>query len=866
MNARFHFLLALSVVVMAAFLLGACSPQTVEVVRTVEVPRTVVETVEVEREVEVVTTVEVAPTPEPIDRRGAWLDQVVVVEEPSAQAAVSRLNVGEIDIYAFTVSEPDVFQAVQENSDLIYSQSVGSYKEITFNPAGPVFEGTGKLNPFAVPRIREAVNYLVDRNFIVQEIKGGLGNPKFFPIVTVFPDYARYAAKARELEARYAYNPDLAAQIISEEMEALGAEMTNGNWQFEGEPVELIFLIRTEDERREIGDYVANQLESVGFTVVRDFKTSAEAAPIWSAGDPNEGQWHLYTGGWISTLVSRDDAVNFGFFHTSLGLSRPLWQAYTPSEEFEEISTRLWNNDFSTLEERGELFERAMELVLQDSVRVWLVDDLSFTPSLHDVEVTADLSGAVAGSRLWPYTLRRTGEVGGAMTVAMPSILTQPWNAVGGSNWIYDQALVRATSDYGFINDPYTGLVWPQRGEKAEITVKDGLPVVKTLDWLSLDFAASIEVPEDAWIDWDATAQQFITVGEQHPDGLTANLKSVVTYPTELYETKWHDGSTFDIADVVMYMIMVFDQSKEDSAIFDQATLPAFEAFQSAFKGFRITSEDPLVVEYYTDNFQLDAELTYINLTADLYPSAQNYGFGPAAWHSLAVGILAEANGELAFSESKSDAAQVEQTSYIAGPSLEILNNYLDLAVSESHIPYAPTLSQYITEDEAAARWTNYQDWNRRKGHFWIGTGPYYLEKAFPVEGTVILRHNPDYPDAANKWSRFGTPRIAAMELDGPGRVDIGQEAVYDAFIDFDQAPYPSEDISEVKYLVFDANGRLAAEGVAEPIADGHYQVTLSGETTSQLEAGANRLEVVVVPRVVSIPTFQDFEFVTVVP
>jgi len=499
-------------------------------------------------------------------------------------------------------------------------------------------------------------------------------------------------------------------------------------------------------------------------------------------------------------------------------------------------------------------------------VRVWLVDDLSFTPHLNDVEVTADLSGAVAGSRLWPYTLRRTDEVGGAMTVAMPSILTQPWNAVGGSNWIYDQALVRATSDYGFVPDPYTGLAFPQRAESAQITVEEGLPVVKTLDWLALDFAPQIEVPDDAWIDWDATAQQFITVGTKHPEGLTANLKSVVTYPSQLYETKWHDGSVFDVADVVMYMIMVFEQSKEESAIFDEATVPAFEAFQSTFKGFRITSENPLVVEYYTDNIQLDAELTYINLTADLYPSAQNYGFGPAAWHSLAVGILAEANGELAFSESKSDAANVERTSYIAGPSLAILETTLNQAVSDNHVPFAPTLSQFITEEEAAARWENYQDWHRRKGHFWIGTGPYYLEKAFPIEGTVILRHNPDYPDAANKWARFGEPRIAEVELDGPGRVDIGQEAIFEAFVDFGGAPYPNADISEVKYLVFDATGTLAAEGVAEPVEDGHYQIALTPDLTGQLEAGANRLEVVVVPSVVSVPTFQDFEFVTVAP
>ena len=72
MNVRSRILLALGVVLMSAIMLGACAPETIEVIRTVEVPRTVVETVEVERPVEVITTVEVVPTPVPVDRRGGW--------------------------------------------------------------------------------------------------------------------------------------------------------------------------------------------------------------------------------------------------------------------------------------------------------------------------------------------------------------------------------------------------------------------------------------------------------------------------------------------------------------------------------------------------------------------------------------------------------------------------------------------------------------------------------------------------------------------------------------------------------------------------------------------------------------------------
>ncbi|MEZ4835854.1 MAG: hypothetical protein R2873_28295 [Caldilineaceae bacterium] len=71
--------------------------------------------------------------------------------------------------------------------------------------------------------------------------------------------------------------------------------MVDGGWQYDGNPVELLFLIRTEDERQEIGDYVATLFEDMGFTVTCDYRTSAEASPIWAGSDPAEGQWYVYT-------------------------------------------------------------------------------------------------------------------------------------------------------------------------------------------------------------------------------------------------------------------------------------------------------------------------------------------------------------------------------------------------------------------------------------------------------------------------------------------------------------------------------------------------------------------------------------------
>ncbi|TDA41693.1 MAG: hypothetical protein DSO07_03245, partial [Thermoproteota archaeon] len=63
-----------------------------------------------------------------------------------------------------------------------------------------------------------------------------------------------------------------------------GATLVGGKWQYQGKPVVIKFIIRVEDARKKIGDYVAGQLEKVGFTVERMYKTSREASPLWIEG------------------------------------------------------------------------------------------------------------------------------------------------------------------------------------------------------------------------------------------------------------------------------------------------------------------------------------------------------------------------------------------------------------------------------------------------------------------------------------------------------------------------------------------------------------------------------------------------------
>lgn len=852
----------LSLLVALSMILAACAPAATA---------TATQAPAAETEAPVATEAPTeAPTAEPTTRHGGWLDEIDL-SVVDGESAISQLQAGTIDFYSFGLAS-DVYPAIKE-AGVGTTQSFGAYYGISFNPA--VFTDTSVLNPFSNRKIREAMNWLIDRNYINQEIYLGGSLPRLLPITTQLVEYTNLIETARALESKYAYNVEKAKAVVDAEMPGMGAELgADGKWQFNGAPITLAFLIRSDGDgtRQPIGDYVSNQLESIGFTIDRQYKKSSEAFPIWQGTAAADGLWSMYTAGYIPSGFAslRDERANIqqSYLNTSVQASEPFISNVS-DPEFQKLGDDLAQGNFSTKEERDSMMKRALELSLEDSLFVWIIDQQTYSPHNNNVQVTWDLATGPESTNVGPYNLRFVDQEGGTMKVGTNDLFTQPWNTVGGSNWVWDASVMRATtmgtSNFigggGLMADPYTGLAYPQRIESAELTFKSGLPIVQTLDWLTVNEVDQIDVPADAWVDWDATAQKFITVGEKFPDGLTANIKSVVVYPADLFETvKWHDGSPISVGDFVMSFIQGIDPAKPESPNYDESLALSIDAGLVSFKGYRITSTNPLTIEYYSDSYNTNAEHNILPQWPD-----SPYGLsGENSWQILAISNLAEAAGELAYTQDKSDLAKIENTSWVGGPSLEILAKYLDQAASDSYIPYEPTLGQYITKEEADLRYANFKKWYADHGHFWIGTGPYYLDKVFTTEKSLVLKNNEDFVDLADRWAAFSEPKIATTVLDGPGQVKIGDEAVFDATVTFKDAPYLQADIARVKYILYDATGAVVIVGDATAVGDGQYQVTLSSDITSKLTTGSARIEVAVVPIPVAIPSFTSLDFVAV--
>ncbi len=772
---------------------------------------------------------------------GPWVDEVVWIKEGDPAKVVDMISKGDMHAYFIDVRvDPKLAERIKTDPNIAYKYAYGLYFELTFNPVGPEFKD-GSFNPFSNPRIREAMNWLIDRNYIVNEIMLGFARPKWFPLVSAFPDYARLADVLKPLEAKYSYDFDKAKTVIFEELVKMGCEYKEGKWYYKGKPVVIKFLIRIEDQRRQIGDYVADQLEKLGFTVERMYKSAREAAPIWIRGNPADGRWHIYTGGWITTAISRDDADVWGFFYTPLGGLGPLWDAYKPDPIFYEIARKLWDRDFKTIEERQELMARAAELALKDSARVWLVDQI--VPYLYrkDVTLAADLSGGFA-TALWSRTVRFVGRVGGTFRAGNREVLVDPWNPVAGTNWVYDGVIITATQAYAFLTNPYTGLPMPERVINVTVYAEKGVSTTASSDWLTLKFVDKIEVPADAWWGYDTKAKKVITAGEAGVKA--AKVRVVANYGDVLGKIKYHDGTTMSLADWVALWPLGFYRVDPESPLYDSAAVPGFESWRKLFMGWRILSESPLVIEWYGNYTHPEAE----------FIASYFVGWPGLPWHVTAIGIRAEEKGLLAFSSSKADKMKVEWMNYIGGPSLAILAETLDEMIQTGYIPFKEWAGQFITADEAKARYQALKEWYNAHKHFWVGNGPFYLDSADYLAHTAVLKAFRQYPDKADRWEWLAEPPIPEVKITTPESVVPGLPANVTLTITYRGQPYPVKSIDFVRYMLLDPAGNVLAKGEAKPVKDGVYVVTLPSEVTGKLTPGTYRLLTFTLSKLVAMP------------
>ena len=822
-------------------------------------------------------------------RQGSFLDSLTFITVTDQVDGIERTIAGDITMHGYQVTGGNV-QLLDQNN-IPYNRAYAGYRGLLYNPVE--YSSDGRFNPLGDKVIRLALQKLCDKELWASEFLLDNALPMYSAILPTAATYPAIIVETTKTRIAFAFDEALGLQMIEDRMIELGGvKNAAGNWTIANsvtgamEVIEVVGTIRLSDERHELGDYFCDQLEKAGFTTRRVYGSGGDLYNYWGLSLPSDMTWNFYTEGWGSSGISLTSASSWGQMYTDqVRADMPYatmdeeWCDYTFGEGFYEAARKIYTGDYSSAEERLGLFRLCEERMRENPTHVWAWNNASAYMIPEGTAVVHDLAAGTFIHRFVTHSLRFVDDdgapiLGGDMVVSNQEFLVNAINPVDGSNWTYDFMFMRPTQDTPIYSHPHTGIPIPHMVEKAEVVCLTGKPVIiddTTVEdgWCTLEFVDSIDVPGDAWGDFDAVNQVFIPVSEKYPDGVTdCSTRVTFTYPDWLLDgtVKWHDGSPLSLADLVCGFIvgMRLDVSKPESEIYDEYAVSDYTTNMSTFRGLRIVSEDPLVVEVYDSAISLYAETIAQNQALLLWANAMNGSYTPA-WHQFAIGYMTDAAGLGAFGSSKATDLGVDWINYVAGPQLRLLLGNLGTAAAENFLPYAPTLGQYVTMGEIADRYQNLLDFTVQYGHAWIGTGPMFLAQVDPLAGITVLRNNPDYFYETGHYVGRGFDEVAIPDVaaTGPDTVDIGTEVVFDVAITLGGEAYPASNIKQVIYLLIDATGQIAYDGAGVVSGDGAATVTLTGDQTATLATGANRLEIVVVVKTVVLPGQTQISFTT---
>lgn len=735
-------------------------------------------------------------------------EEVRFIQYLDENTALEEVRKGNIDMYFWQIPSERLATAEDREGLDIYESSGNSYS-ILLNPAE-----ADPFNPFSLRDVRFAVNYLLDRNLVVNELMGGYGVPK-----TAYygPHDPEYISLIEDLESyNFQYNPVLANRMISGAMEGAGAVMQEGVWTMEGSPVEINFVIRSDDPtRKSIGELLSLELENAGFVVNQDFGDLNKAFVVVYGSDPAEQQWHVYTEGWGSTGFVRYDSVGLAqmyspWFSNMPGFNNPaFWNYENPG--IDALTQAIYSSDFTSAEERTDLIREALAIGVDESVRIFLAGRIQQYVANDNIEGVVNDFGAGLPSRFTVINARAAGDT--ALDVGVKQVYQGAWNPVAGLSDLYSNHIWRALYDPPVFWNPYSG---------------SALPVIATWDTETAGPGGVMDIPSDAVL-WDVETQSWQEVGDD------ANATSVVTFRYDL--GNWHHGIPYTMDDIMYGVYFSTEwgtQSGEGDRTFDPEFSPRAAPSIETFKGFRITG--PETLEVYVDYWHFDdGEIVLWASTGAAMPWEVQYAMEQA--------VL---DGKTAFSRSAATTKEVSWLSMLLPEDTAILREYLAGFAESGQVPAA--LSGMA--DDAAERYEAAISWIDQYGHAVISNGPYMMDGYSPESRIITIQEYVDesYPFAADKWSEFESVSIPKIDaIDVPPTVTHGEDLEVSVSV---------WDADSIKYFVSDADG-VAVTGEVD-VEVGDTRITLD---TSPLAGGAVTVKIFALSETVLRPASHSADF-----
>ena len=729
--------------------------------------------------------------------KGTFVDRVQFIQYLDENTALEEVRNGNLDLYYFRVSSDRIdTEKARENIE-VFESTGGSYS-ILLNPS--VSES---FNPFSITDVRFALNYLVDRKLIVNELIGGYGR-------TMISNYGTFAADylsiIDELESfHFKYNPSLANQLITEELEKAGAKKIDDSWYYDEKQIEITFFIRSDDPvRKSIGEILSSELENIGFKINKDFGDLNKAFVVVYGSDPADQKWHLYTEGWGSSGFTKYDSVGLAqmyspWFSNMPGNNNPGYWNYE-NAQLDSLTKKIYISDFTSAEERISLIEEATKVGVSESVRIFLASKTDQYVTNDSIDGVINALGAGVPTRFTPINVKSDSD---SLAVGVKQIYQGSWNPIAGFSDVYSNQIWLNLYDPGVFSHPFTGKTIPIRTQ-----------------WQVENFGtdSKIMVPEDAII-WDIENQRWEEVGINH------EATSKVTF--DLILGNWHHEQNMDMNDILYSMYFLLEwgsEQRENDKTYDSEFSP--QAAQNAKTLVGIKPIDHDTIEIYVDYWHFDeAEIASWSTPWSSMP-----------WEIVAASEKAVLDGKVSFSRSGGISKSVKWLSLIIPNDARIIQQHLIQLKESEYIP--PSLQnsqhdwQYFEQRYDAAI-----SWIEQNNHAIISNGPFYLDNYSPESRTITIKSfdSDGYPFESGKWGEFEQikfPKITDIMISDV--VNLGNSFTIQV---------QAEDSSKIHYFVSNSRGETVSSGI-NSIHNNLSEIMITEEDASNLNVGANTLKI----------------------
>ena len=727
--------------------------------------------------------------------KGTYVDKVEFIQYSDSNTAIEEIRNGNLDIYYSSMPSDRIDPQLRQNLNVF--QSTGTEYSLLVNPTP-----SEKFNPFSIREVRYALNYLVDRNMIVDEILNGYGSPMISAYKPYDPDYLLILGKLQSFNFRY--NPSLADQMISDALTKAGAQKVDGKWYYDSKPIEITIFIRNDDQvRKSIGEILSSQLQKLGFVVKSDYGDLSKAFSVVYGSNPADMDWNIYTEAYTVGGFVRYDSVIVAqmyspWFSNMPGFNNPEYWNYK-NDSLDSISKEIFVGNFTSSETRAELINDGVVDGIQESVRIFLAAQVDQYVADKKIQGIINDFGAGITSRLTPINSRDDSDT---LKIGIGQIYQGAWNPIAGFTDSYSQEMSAPVMDPGDSKNPYTGVT---------------IPVRTTWDVKTAGPLGKLDVPNDA-IRWDPAQQKWTQVGP----GTKSTSK--ITYHMKF--SNWHNGRPMDMNDVLYGIYFLYqwgwDQASQ-TATFDSEYSPKANQAAKTLVGVRVVDND--TIEVYQNYWHFDDR--------EIADSAQVWPDMP--WELMYAMEKSVTDGKLAFSRSDAISKNVDWLSLIVPKDAKIIESNLQEFEKDDVVPKA--LAGFADSSYCDLRYNSSISWIDNHNNAMISNGPFYLDSYLPEARTISIKSfdDPTYPFGAGYWKEFEQVQLPKIEkVNVPTVVTIGQD------LDIPVSVTPN---SDVYYYFINTQGNLVYSGMQNS-SNGNFSIVVPATKTMNFTVGANDLQI----------------------